>query len=87
MSDVTVVTSKTKSGKTIRVVVIPAALVTDEGPERMHWRATALAQERGCSHYRVMSEGGQIVGIGKAGAQISQELAARLHGDGSDWER
>lgn len=83
---VTVTTSKTKSGKTARVAVIPAALVSDQGPERMHWRATAIAQEHECSHYRVVDAGGQRIAAGKAGALPTQEQTARTFGDGSDWE-
>lgn len=77
--------SKTKSGNTARVACIPAALVDSEGPERMHWRATELAQEHECSHYRILSASGQVVAQGKAGALPTQEQTARTHGDGSDW--
>ncbi len=87
MANVAVMSSRTKSGKTVQVAVIPAALVSSEGAERMHWRATAVAQKHGCSHYRVVSESGQLVASAKAGALPTQEQTARTHGDGSDWER
>ena len=83
----TTTTSKTKSGKTVQVAIIPAALVSSDGPERMHWLATEIAQARGCSHYRVVAAGGQLVASGKAGTLPTQEQTARTHGDGSDWER
>ena len=81
-----VVESKTKSGKVARVAVIPSDLVSTEGLERMHWLATATAQEHGCSHYRVVRDG-QVIAAGKAGALPTQEQTARTHGDGSDWVR
>lgn len=87
MANVNVTTSKTKSGKVARVAVIPEELVNTGGPERMHWLATDIAQENKCSHYRVVSESGQLLASGKAGAQPTQEQTARTHGDGSDWER
>lgn len=87
MANVTVIERKTKSGKTARVAVIPSELVSNDGPERMHWRASGIAQEHGCSHYRVESVGGQLVAQAQAGALPTQEQTARTHGDGSDWSR
>lgn len=85
--DVTISEGRTKNGKVARVAVIPATLVSDEGPERMHWRATAIAQDHECSHYRIVGANGSVVASGKAGALATQEQTARLHGDTSDWTR
>jgi hypothetical protein len=85
--DITIATSKTKSGKAVQVAIIPSDLVMGDGPERMHWLATAAAQARGCTHYRVVGSNGQLVATGKAGALPTQEQTARTHGDGSDWSR
>lgn len=84
---VTITTSKTKSGKTARVAVIPEALVAGERIDHRHWTATAIAQQHECSHYRIVSEKGQLLAAGKAGALPTQEQTARTHGDGSDWSR
>lgn len=78
--ETTTTKSKTKSGKEVNVAIIPDSLVMSEGPERAHWRATEIAQQNNCTHYRVVSSTGAILLIGKAGALPTEAQTARTHG-------
>lgn len=63
MAEVTKITSKTKSGATILVAVIPQEMAP--GLE-CHHAASDIAAQHGCTHFRVVTPQGQLVAVGKA---------------------
>lgn len=65
---VTTVTSKTKSGKSIQVAVIPVEMTP--GLE-IQYKASEIALAHGCTHYRVVKADGSIYAGGKANSDAS----------------
>ena len=63
MSTVTTTTSKTKSGATIKVALVPQDMAPGlEG----QYAAGDLAASHGCTHYRIVDVAGRILSAGKA---------------------
>lgn len=63
MASVQIITSKTKRGAEIKVAVIPQEMAP--GLE-CHYRASEIAVEHGCTHWRVMTAAGTVYAAGKA---------------------
>jgi hypothetical protein len=63
VAEVSKISSKTKSGATILVAVIPQEMAP--GLE-CHHAASDIAVQHGCSHWRVVNPRGQVVALGKA---------------------
>lgn len=68
VNEVNVITSKTKSGKEIRVAVIPQSMAP--GME-CHFAASAIAVSRGCTHWRVIDAAGNLFAAGRAVADVN----------------
>ena len=63
MSTITITTSKTKSGATIKVALVPQDMAPSiEG----QYAASDLAVSHGCTHYRIVDTAGRILSAGKA---------------------
>ncbi len=70
---VDVVEAKTKTGKVTRVAVIPYALMAGAHGEAYDFRAKDFAVANECTHYRVISNSGQVLSQGKVGEQKLQK--------------
>ena len=63
MTTINITTSKTKSGATIKVALVPQDMAPGiEG----QYAASDLAASHGCTHYRIVDTAGRILSAGKA---------------------